>query len=155
MARCLFGVPLILLLASVASTQTPPQSDPKAVAFATQSIAALTNGMATVDVTLSGNAIWTTGTNTESGTATACGKTNMESRLDSTLSGGNRRKLRRSAGGCPQSAWINASGQSSPCASHNCWTDAVHARDDLHSPELFGTSDGSRPSVNHDVLYTE
>jgi hypothetical protein len=71
MARFAFGVPLILLLASVASTQTPPPSDPKAVAFATQSIAALTNGTATADVTLSGNAIWTTGTNTESGTATA------------------------------------------------------------------------------------
>jgi hypothetical protein len=154
MARCVFGVPLILLLVSVASTQTPPQSDPKAVAFATQS-AALTNGTATADVTLSGNAIWTTGTNTESGASTAYGKTNMESRLDSTLSGGNRRELRNSAGGCPQSAWINASGQSSPCASHNCWTDAVHPRDNLHSPELFGTSAGSRPSVNHDVLHTE
>jgi hypothetical protein len=155
MARCVFGAPLVLLLASVASTQTPPQSDPKAVAFATQSIAALTNGTATADVTLSGNAIWTTGTNTESGTSTAYGKTNMESRLDSTLSGGNRRELRNSARGCPQSAWINASGQSSPSAPQNCWTDVLHPRDNLHSPELFGTSAGSRPSVNHDVLHTE
>jgi hypothetical protein len=81
-------------------------------------------------VTLSENAIWTSGTNAESGTATA-------------------------NGGSSQGASINASGQSSPSASHNCWTDAVHPRDNLHSPELFGTSAASRPSVNHDVLYTE
>ena len=105
MARCVFGAPLIPLLVSVASAKNPSQSDPKAVAFATQSIAAPTNGTATADVTLSGNAIWTTGTTTETGTTTA--------------------------------------------------TDAVQPFANLHSPELFGTSAGSRPSVNHDILCTE
>ncbi len=125
MARSRFCVPLILLLVSVASAQTPPQSDPQAVAFATQSMAALANGTATADVTLSGNAIWTSGTNTENGTATAYGKTNVESRLDLALSGGNRSELRYSAGGSPQGAWINAGGQSTPSALQNCWTDPV------------------------------
>jgi hypothetical protein len=125
MARCRFAVPLILLLASVVLAQTPPQSDPQAVAFATQSIAALTNGTAIADVTLSGNAIWTSGTNTESGTTTAYGKTSVESRLDLALSGGNRSELRNSTGGSPQGAWINASGQSAPSGPQNCWTDAV------------------------------
>jgi hypothetical protein len=155
MARWMFGAPLILLLASVVSAQNPPQSDPQAVALATQAMTALTNGVAVGDITLSGNAVWTFGTNTDSGTATAYGKTNADSRLDLALSAGTRRELRNSAGGCPQSTWINASGQSSPCASHNCWTDAVHPRDNLHPPELFGTSAGSRPSVNQDVLHTE
>jgi hypothetical protein len=155
MARCVFGAPLIPLLVSVTSAQNPPQSNPQAVSFASQSIAALTGGNPVSDVTLSGNAIWTFGTDSETGTATAYGKTNAESQLDLAISGGNRSELRNGTGGSPQDAWINASGQSSPCASLNCWTDAVHPRDNSHSPELFGTSAGSQPSVNHDVLYTE
>ena len=50
---------------------------------------ALFNGAAVSDVTLSGNAVWTSGTNSETGTATAYGKTNVESRLDLALGGGN------------------------------------------------------------------
>jgi hypothetical protein len=46
MARCGFGVPLFLLLVSIASAKNPPQSDPQAVSFASQSIAALTGGTA-------------------------------------------------------------------------------------------------------------
>jgi hypothetical protein len=125
MARCRFAVPLILLLASVSSAQSPPQSDPQAVALATQAMTAVTNGVAISDVTLSGNAVWTSGTDSESGTVTAYGKTNAESRLDLVLSSGNRSELRNSADGSPQGAWINTSGQSTPSALQNCWTDAV------------------------------
>jgi hypothetical protein len=125
MARWMFGAPLILLLASVVSAQNPPQSDPQAVALATQAMTALTNGVAVGDITLSGNAVWTFGTNTDSGTATAYGKTNADSRLDLALSGGKRSELRNRAGGSPQGAWIKASGQLTPSAFQNCWTDAV------------------------------
>ena len=38
MARFAVGVPLILLLASIASTQTRLQSDPQALSFASPSI---------------------------------------------------------------------------------------------------------------------
>jgi len=115
----------LLLLVSVAFAQNPPQSDPRAVALATQAMTAVTNGVAVSDVTLSGNAVWTSGTDSDSGTATAYGKTNVESRLDLVLSGGNRSELRNSTGDSPQGAWINASGQSTPSAVQNCWTDAV------------------------------
>jgi len=125
MARCGFAVPLILLLVSVASAQNPPQSDPQAVSLANQAMAALMNGVAVSDVMLSGNAVWTSGNGNETGTVTAYGKTNVESRLDLALSGGNRSELRNSAGGSPQGAWINASGQSTPSALQNCWTDTV------------------------------
>ena len=46
MARLVVGVPLILLLVSVVFAQNPPKSDPQAVSFASQSIAALTGGKA-------------------------------------------------------------------------------------------------------------
>src|SRR5713101_6306882 len=105
MARCRFGVPLILLLVSVASAQNPRQSDPQAVSLATQAMTALMNGVAVGDITLSGNAVWTYGTNTYSGTTTAYGKTIVESRLDLALSAGNRSELRNSGGGSPQGAW--------------------------------------------------
>jgi hypothetical protein len=86
---------------------------------------ALLNGVAVSDVTLSGNVVWTSGTDNETGTATAYGKTNVESRLDLALSGGSRSELRNSAGGSPQGAWITGNGQSTPSADQNCWTDAV------------------------------
>jgi hypothetical protein len=125
MARYRFGVPLVLLLASAAFAQTQPQSDPQAVSLATQAITALTNGVAVSDVTLSGNAVWTSSTDSENGTATAYGKTTAESRVDLVLSGGNRSELRNSTGGSPQGEWINASGQSTPSALQNSWTDPV------------------------------
>jgi hypothetical protein len=125
MARCGFGLSLVLLLVSVAPAQNPPQSDPQAVSLANQAMTALLNGSAVGDVTLLGNAVWTSGTDSENGTVTAYGKTNAESRLDLSLSGGNRSELRNSAGGSPQGAWLNASGQSTPSTLQNCWTDAV------------------------------
>jgi hypothetical protein len=99
MARCVFGAPLIPLLVSVKSAQNPPQSNPQAVSFASQSIAALTGGNPVSDVTLSGIAIWTFGTDSETGTPTAYGKTNVESQLDLAISGGNRSELRNGTGG--------------------------------------------------------
>jgi hypothetical protein len=61
MARFVFGVPLILFLASVAFTQNQPQSNPQAVSFASRSIAALTGGQAIRDVTLTGSVTWSGG----------------------------------------------------------------------------------------------
>src|SRR5450631_1111933 len=50
MARFVAALSLVLLVASVASAQNPPQSDPQAVALATQAMTALTNGVALRDV---------------------------------------------------------------------------------------------------------
>jgi hypothetical protein len=118
----------LLVLAGSAflfSQNQQPASDPQAVSLATHAMTALMNGVAVGDVTLSGNVVWTSGTNIESGTATAYGKTNADSRLDLALSNGKRSELRNSAGGSPQGAWIKPTGQSTPSAFQNCWTDAV------------------------------
>jgi hypothetical protein len=124
---CSFRLSVLVLAGSafLFSQSQQPGSDPQAVSLATQAMTALMNGVAVGDVTLSGDAVWTSGTNTERGTATAYGKKNADSRLDLALSNGKRSELRNSAGGSPQGAWIKASGQSTPSAFQNCWTDAV------------------------------
>jgi hypothetical protein len=52
MARFRFGVPLLLLLVSVASARNPPPSDPQAVSLATQGMTALKNVVAVRDITV-------------------------------------------------------------------------------------------------------
>jgi hypothetical protein len=116
---------LLVLLGSTLLLAQQPQSDSQAVAFAAQSIVALTNGIAITDVTLSGSVTWTGGSNTKTGNATAYGKTNLDSRLDLTLPDGNRSEIRNSITGAPQGAWVDANRNSTPSATQNCWTDAV------------------------------
>jgi hypothetical protein len=111
----------LLLLAQT----SPPVSDPKAVALATQAIAALSNGVAIGDVTMSGNVVWTSGLHNGSGSVVAYAKTSAMSRIDLTLGAGNRSEIRNNTSGSPQGAWINAAGQSNAYAAQNCWTDPV------------------------------
>jgi hypothetical protein len=85
MARSGFGVSVIPLFVSVAPAQNPPQSDPQAVAFASQSIAALTGGSPISDVTLTGSVTWSGGTTTETGTATLLASGTGESRMNFVL----------------------------------------------------------------------
>jgi hypothetical protein len=144
MARCWFVVSLILLSLSIASAQNPPQSDPRAVALATQAMFALTNGIAVNDVTLSGNAVWTPGTEGQSGTATAYAKNDIASRLDLVLKGESRTELRSSEGAFPRGAWISADGKTTPSASHNCWTDAA-----WFFPALTSLSAVNRTSISN------
>jgi hypothetical protein len=124
MARCGFGLSLILLLVSVASSQNPPQSDPQAVAFASQAMTALTNGVAVTDVTLSGNATWIAGSDDETGSATLLEKGTGESRIDLNLSGGTRTEIRNDSTGFPQGETIASGGTVQPWPQHNCWINA-------------------------------
>lgn len=117
----LFSLRSLLLPAQT----SPPVSDPKAVALATQAIAALTNGVAVADVTMSGNVIWTSGPHYANGSVIGYAKTSAMSRIDLTLGGGNRNEIRNNTGTSPQGAWINAAGVSNASAAQNCWTDPV------------------------------
>jgi hypothetical protein len=125
MARCVFGVPLILLLASVAFGQNPPQSDPQAVSFASQSIVALTSGKAIHDVTLTGSVTWSGGATPETGTATLLASGTGESRMTLVLPGGTLSETRDASTGVAQGKWVVESGASGLFASQNCATDAV------------------------------
>ncbi len=138
---------LLFLIASLNSQllfsqDQTPVSDPQALALAQQSVAALTNGVAVSDVTLTGSATWIAGSDTETGPATLQAKGTGESRVDLNLSGSTRTEIRNDiAAAFPQGASIqNGSGQIS-WAMHNCWTSASWFFPTLSL--LSGTSDPS------------
>jgi hypothetical protein len=107
------------------TTTTTATSNPQAVALATQALAALTGSVQISDVTLTGTATRTAGSDVETGTITleALGTTN--SRMDLAESGGTRSEIRNSVSGAPQGWWVGLDGVSHTMANHNCLTDAV------------------------------
>ncbi len=125
MARFVVVVSLILLLASVAFAQNPPQSNPQAVSLASQSISALTGGMTIHDVTLTGSVTWSGGAAPETGTATLLASGTGESRMSLVLPSGTRTEIRDASTGMAQGQWIAQSGASGLFAYQNCATDAV------------------------------
>jgi hypothetical protein len=100
-----------------------PVSDPQALALAKQAMAALTNGIAVTDVTLTGTATWIAGSDNETGSAALKAKGASESRIDLALSGGPRSEIRANFGGAPQGEWIGPDGNSHPNSAYNCWGD--------------------------------
>ncbi len=125
MARFRFCVPLILLLVSVGFAQTQPQSDPQAVSFASQSIAALTGGTRITDVTLTGSVTWSGGTTPETGTITLLASGTGESRMSIVFPNGTWTEIRDASTGAALGQWIAPNGKSGLFASQNCATDAV------------------------------
>lgn len=125
MARCGFGVSLVLLLAALLSSQNRPQSDPQAVSFASQSIAALISGNAICDVTLPGSVTWSGGVTPETGTVILLASRAGESRMNLVLPSGTRSGIRDTSTGVAQGQWIAQNGASGLFASQNCATDAV------------------------------
>jgi hypothetical protein len=113
----------IAILSCAASAQNPPASDPQAVAYAAQSITAMTGSTTISDVTLTGSVTWN-GASTDTGTLTMKALGTGESRMDLALSSGTRTEIRDASSGSPQGEWI-ADGTSTPFALHNCWTDAA------------------------------
>jgi len=124
MARFVVALSLSLFAASLALAQNPPASDPQALSFVTQSIAAMTQGAAITDVTITGNATWIAGSDRQSGQVTLMAKGTAESRVDLNLNGGTRSEIRNDTAGYPQGAVIRADGTLKPSALHNCWISA-------------------------------
>src|ERR1700736_6784489 len=115
-----------IALTCLASTKTQTSvSDPQAVLYASQSIAALVGSAAISDVTLTGNVTWTAGSATENGTATFIASGKGESRMDLSLSSGTRTEIRDASTGSPMGKWVSQDGTSGKFAFHNCQTDPV------------------------------
>jgi hypothetical protein len=115
----------VALLASPGwAANSAPPSDPQAVSFATQSVAAMTGGSAITDVTLTGNVTRILGSDQQTGTAKLLAKGFAESRIDLTLSGGARSEIRNASGGPNVGNWLGPDGVPHPIAVHNCFTDA-------------------------------
>jgi len=113
-----------LVASSILFCQQPP-SDPQAVTYAAQSIAALTGNLSINDVTLTGNAVWSGSPNATGATAMFRALGANESRIDLTLSAGIHTEIRDAQTGIPLGKWINPDGKSGPFSPLNCWTDAA------------------------------
>jgi hypothetical protein len=124
MARCWFGVPLILLVVSIGSAQNPPQSDPQALSLVSQSITSLGGSTSISDVTLSGTAVWSNGTDTETANATLMAKGTGESRFDMTLNAGPRSEIRNDGSATAQGELFATDGSVNQWAYQNCLVNA-------------------------------
>jgi hypothetical protein len=115
----------VATLFSFAWAQIPPASSPQALSIAAQSIAAQTSGNAISDVTLTGSATWTSGSDTETGNATLLASGTNEGRIDLALSSGTRTEVRDAQTGTKLGEWNVQNASSGKFAFHNCLTDAV------------------------------
>jgi hypothetical protein len=122
---------LILLFASSLGW---PQSDPvqvtqaaQAVALLQQAVTALDGNTTVTDVTLQATALYTVGSDEESGVATLEAKVGSgtvvgnQSKIILNLSGGQREEVRSGTAGI----WVGPDGEQHSMALHNCWTDAA------------------------------
>lgn len=105
------------------SQNQQPVSDPQAIALASQSVVALTNGSAVSDITLSGTVTWIAGSTNSSGSANLMAKGTAESRIDLNLSMGAISEIRNGVSGPPQGQSIQ-NGVSQSWPQQNCWTAA-------------------------------
>jgi hypothetical protein len=74
---------------------------------------------------LTGNVTSIAGSDYETGSAVLLAKGNSESRINLSLSSGNKSDIRNSATASPQGAWVDTNGVSHAYAGQNCLTDAV------------------------------
>jgi hypothetical protein len=121
--------------------QNPLSSDPQALTYATQSMAALTNGTSISDVTLTGNFTLSSGSDNQSGSVTLYAKGIGESRVDLSLSGGTQSDVRNATSGSPAGSWTKNGGSPTAYAQHNCWTDAA-----WFFPTLSSLTQSSNPN---------
>jgi hypothetical protein len=115
----------IITVPTLLEATNPPAVTQQAAAFAAQSIAALTGGNVINDVTLTGTVTWTSGSDTETGTASLMAAGNGESLMNLTLTTGTRVEIRDSQTGVRLGKWIAPSGTSGMFVPHNCGSDAV------------------------------
>jgi hypothetical protein len=124
MARWLLGMPIAVLTLSFTSLgQNQPPSDPQAVTYTAESIAALTGGSPATDVTLTGNVTWTSGSQSVTGQGTFLAKGITESSVSLTSASVNRTDIRNNTGGTLLGEWIGSDGSPTLYALHNCMTD--------------------------------
>jgi hypothetical protein len=152
-----------LLLAPAAYPQTSPAptaSSPQAVALGSQAMSALTGSVQVSDVTLTGTATRTAGSDIESGSVSLKALGSGQARLDLTVAGGTRSEIRNlDSNSAPQGSWIALDGSVHTMPIHNCVTDAawffpaLSVLSQLSNPNLLVTYVGNETrggvSVQH------
>ena len=123
--RLALVVCLLLIPFSAHSQQTAIQN-PQAVALAAKALVALAGATPVNDITLTGTATRTAGSDVESGTVTLEALAGSGSRMDLNLSNDVRHEVRNlSSNSTPLGYWIGPDGSSHPFSLHNCMTDAA------------------------------
>ena len=134
---CLFLIPF------AAYSQQATIQNPQAVAFAAQAMAALSGPTPINDMTLTGTATRTAGSDVESGTAVLQALGGSYSSVNLSLSNSTRQEVRNlSSLSVPQGYWIAPDGSPQPFSLHNCMTDAA-----WFAPQLTVLSQLSNPSL--------
>jgi hypothetical protein len=123
-------------------TSTVVAQNPTAVALARNSVAVLSGRVQISDITLTGTATRTAGSDTETGSITLKALGNPNSRFDLVLTSGTSSEIRNASGGTPQGSWITPDGVSHAMAGHNTFTDAA-----WFVPELTVLSQLSNPNL--------
>jgi hypothetical protein len=132
---------LLLIPFSARSQQAAVQSS-QAVAFAAQAMAALTGTTPVNDITLTGTATRTAGSDVESGSITLKALGNQASCFDLVMTSGTWSEIRNNSTGVPQGSWITPDGVSHAMANHNTLTDAA-----WFIPQLTVLSQLSKPNL--------
>jgi hypothetical protein len=117
-ARFVLSVSICFLLSVSLAAQQTATSSPQALLLLERSHGALTGGQALTDVTLSGTARSIAGSDDESGTAVLKALATGASRVDLTLSSGQRSEL-SNVSAASAGSWSGPDGISHPIAFHN------------------------------------
>jgi hypothetical protein len=121
----LIVIVIFVLFASASAQSGPPASNPQALAYAAQSIAAMSGKIAVSDVTLTGTVAGYGGNSDDTGTATLRALGTGESRMDLALTAGTRTEIRDAQTGVLLGKWISPNNSSGYFNFQNCFTDAV------------------------------
>jgi hypothetical protein len=133
----------LLLIPFVAYSQQAAIQNPQAVALAVKALAVLSGPTPINDITLSGTATRTAGSDIENGTVVLEALAGSYSRMDLSLSNSARREVRNlSPLSVPQGYWLAPDGSPQPFSLHNCMTDAS-----WFAPQLTVISQLSNPSL--------
>jgi hypothetical protein len=111
--------------------------------LAAQALAALNATTPVNDITLTGTAVRTAGSDAENGTVVLEALAGSGSRMDLSLSNSTRHEVRNlSSNSVPQGYWIAPDGSQQPFSLHNCMTDAA-----WFAPQLTVLSQLSNPNL--------
>ena len=118
-ARLVLSVSLAFFLSLSLAAQQTATSSPQALLLLQRSAAALSGGQTLTDVTLSGTAHRIAGSDDDTGTAVLKALASGASRMDLTLSSGQRSEIRTLSASTPAGAWSGPDGISHEMAFHN------------------------------------
>ena len=121
------ALPILVIVGLVGAAQaaTNNNSDPSAIAWASQAMTALTGGVQVNSVSLQANATRSIAGNEQTGTVTLQSSGISNSQITVTIGSSTFSETRSYATNGPGGQWIDANGNAHPMAQHNCWTDAV------------------------------